>query len=716
MTTGEDDDLRLADVDVRAVLDVLAPAVIVTDPAGVVQLWNRSAEALYGWAEHEVLGRSILDVLSPPADAATDHDDLMSVAGGAALGGDRMVRRRDGVHLRVRTVTRPILDEAGRTVAIVGASEDVGVLRDAEQRVRDLSGHFASALEAGGLGTWRWNMATGETTWDERLEALFGLAAGEFDGTFDTYVSLLHPDDREATLAAVSLAVESKSSYRIEHRVVWPDQSVHWIAGVGGVTLDENDQVTGTVGCTMDVTDRVEQQIERQRLADLAVLAASNERLQRERLEFLSRINDALNASSTVTDVMRNVTAMAVPRLGDWCSISVLPTDGGSTPDVEIAHVDPDMVAYARELQTQFPYDPDSPSGVAAVIRTGVTSFISEVSDEVITALDLTDAARDVVTALDLRSVITVAMKKRGRILGAIQFISSSSSRPYTIDDVGLAETMAGRVASSIENLRLHEEQREIAQTLQRSLLPADLPVVADIDTAVRYWANGEAAEVGGDFYDMFALEDAETFAVVLGDVCGTGPAAAALTGLARHTIRDSAWHGDAHADVLASLNRAVRRSGNRTFLTCVYATLAPFGGERTDRGVGGSLTAPGSLRMTVACGGHPLPVRVDADGAAAIGRPGTLLGVVDDIEMHVTTVELRPGDVVVFHTDGATDVPPPHDLDEAAWQTLVLDAVRSSSGSADSIAEQIQAALERVLPFDQRNDDIALLVLAIGR
>ena len=357
------------------------------------------------------------------------------------------------------------------------------------------------------------------------------------------------------------------------------------------------------------------------------------------------------------------------------------------------------MVAYARELHDRFPYDPDAPAGVAAVIRTGVTEFYSEIDEEVLESLDVTDEARALLTELDLRSAISVAMKKRGRILGAIQFVSTSASGPYTHDDVALAETVAGRVAASIENRRLHEEQREIAATLQRSLLPEQLPVVPGIDTAVRYWANGAAAEVGGDFYDMFALEEAGHFAVVLGDVCGTGPAAAALTGLARHTIRDSAWHHDAPDAVLASLNRAVRRSASNTFLTCVYATIEPSG--------------DGTRRLTIACGGHPLPTLVDARGAATLGSPGTLLGVLDEIDIHVTSVELGEGDVVVFHTDGATDVAPPYALDETAWRTLVHEAARSGE-SADAIAENIQRALEAVLPFESRNDDIALLVMAV--
>ncbi len=596
-------------------------------------------------------------------------------------------------------IDAPVLDEHGATVPIVGSSEDVEEVRLAEQRARDLSEHFRSALEAGGLGTWRWNMSSGETVWDERLEVLYGLVPGGFDGSFEAYVSLMHPDDRDAVLKDVAEAVRTKSTYRVEHRIVWPDGSVHWIDGAGGVTLDAHGEVTGTVGCVMDITERVEQEHERQRLVQTAEHAADSERLQRERLEFLARINAALNSSSNVREVMANVTRSAVPRLGEWCTIHVLPFDGLPVPEVEVAHVDPAMVAYARELEQRFPYDPDAVAGVPAVIRTGATEFYPDLSDDVLSSIDVADDALATVTELDLRSVITVAMKKKHRVVGALQFIATTSSRRYTDDDVALAETLAGRVASSIENLRLHEQQQVIAQTLQRSLLPAALPDIPGVDAAVRYWPNGEVTEVGGDFYDLFALEHDAGFAVVLGDVCGTGPAAAALTGMARHTIRDSAWHGDGHGAVLGSLNRAIRRSGHETFLTCVYATV-----EQT----------VDAISVTVSCAGHPLPVHVSQAGSTLVGAPGTLLGVFDDIVVRPVTVPLGPGDVLVFHTDGATDVPPPDDLDEAQWVDLVSAAVRGGV-DAEDIADRVHAGIESILPFASRHDDIALLVLVAG-
>ena len=240
------------EVSSRTVVDALSRAVVVTDSNGRITLWNRAAELLYGWAEAEVLGRSVLDVLAPPDQLAENSEDLRAVAGGRKMSGDRLVVSRDGTIKCVHTATAPVLDHDGNTLAIVGTSEDVGELRMAEQRARDLSEQYRLALEAGGLGTWRWDVTSGETVWDERLESLFGFRRGGFDGSFDSYVSMLHPDDRESVLANVDEAVRTKSTYRVEHRVVWPDGSVHWINGVGGVTLDDQGEVDGTVGCAMD--------------------------------------------------------------------------------------------------------------------------------------------------------------------------------------------------------------------------------------------------------------------------------------------------------------------------------------------------------------------------------------------------------------------------------------------------------------------------------
>ncbi|HEY5874390.1 MAG TPA: SpoIIE family protein phosphatase, partial [Ilumatobacteraceae bacterium] len=562
------------------------------------------------------------------------------------------------------------LDDLGHAVIVT----DVDDLR---RRALDLAGRLRLALDAGGLGTWHWDLGTGVTTWDPQLEELFGLAPGAFDGRFDTWTSLIHPDDLPRTLDTLDEAIATKRPYVFEHRIIKPDGTVRWLQCKGQLTLDEAGNVTGTIGCVSDITAQTLAAHEREQLVEVSRRAAEHERLSRERLEFLGRLNDVLAAATNQHEVMRAVTSAAVPRLGDWCSIFVLPDGGGQLPEIEVAHVDPYMVAYIQELMERFPYDPDAPIGIPNVIRNQATEFHPVIDDALIEAAAPDEETRAIVRALELRSSIAVPLVKRGRTLGAMQFVTSTASRGYSPDDVALAQAAGNRIASTLENLRLSAQQRLIASTLQASLLPDTLPEIPGTEIAVRYWPTGVGAEVGGDFYDVFAVDD--HWAIVMGDVCGTGPVAASVTGLARHTIRSAAWHGDDPTDVLAHLNLAVNRSDHRTFCTALYCTL---------------VASADAVELTVTSGGHPLPVLVRAEGRASVlGRPGTLLGVLAESASSTTSHQLRAGDTVVLYTDGFTDVRPPHGLSADEFVELVAGAAASAT-TAEEVADRLSDAL----------------------
>jgi PAS domain S-box-containing protein len=681
----------------RAVIDALPHAVIVTDVQGRILLWNRPAETLYGWSEAEVLGCLVTDVLVPFDDRANADEIMAAMVRGESWRGDFTVLRRNGDSVRAYVIDTPIRNADGDIVAIVGASEDVTEQRLFEQHAADVAEHLALALDAGELGTWHWDLATGATTWDARLEALYALEPGTFAGTFDAYVSLLHPDEVASVLETVQRAINEKSRYTVEHRAIWPDGTVRWLQGKGQVTLSESGAVTGTMGCVADITDRVETALARERALSVAHEAAESERLSAQRLVFLGQINDALAASSTRADVMRNVTRAAVPMLGDWCAIYVL-VDGSGVPEMEVAHVDPANVAYATELQQRFPYDPDAQVGVPYVIRTGRSEFFPEIDERVLDDAHVTEEGRSIVRSLRLRSAIAVPLVKLGRIIGALQFINTDASRKYTREDLALAEAVASRIAATLENRRLTEQQRMIAETLQASLLPDKLPTIPGIEVAVRYWASGEHTDVGGDFYDVFEVRDGQ-WAAVIGDVCGTGPMAASLTGLTRHTLRAAAWNGAEPDDVLRQLNHAMRQSGRDTFCTALYCTL-----DRTPHG----------FQLSVTAGGHPLPFVHRPNGQChTIGTYGTVLGAVADSRSTTVAVDLQPGDAVVLYTDGITDVPPPDDLDIAELQMMISHAA-TDNASAEQIATALGNQIDAKLPFTKRDDDIALLILKV--
>lgn len=483
------------------------------------------------------------------------------------------------------------------------------------------------------------------------------------------------------------------------------------LSSLAGISLWAGDTLVGVlhVGSerprTFDAWDlellaragqRIGLAIERNRLYE-GELAA------RERLEFIATINKVLGRSLDRREVMREVARAAVPRLGDWCTIHVLPDELSSPaavragiPDVHVAHLDPAKRDIALDLQRRYPYDPSSPVGVPEVIRSGRPQLFPQLPYDELERLAPGDERIRALRELGIHSVMVVPLRARGRTFGAMQFARAESQLSYEQDDLRLAMSVADRVGASLENARLFELQRHIARTLQASLLPPAVPDLPGASVALRYWAAGEAAEVGGDFYDVFTLPD-DRVGVVIGDVCGKGPQAAAVTGMVRHTLRSAVKHEADPAAALRWVNHSMIDGDQDLFCTAAYGVVSP----------GDALH---ELEMAVA--GHPLPVIVDAAGRTRdVGSHGNPLGIFDRIKVATARDALAPGETLVLFTDGITDVPPPHDLDLDALHKMLAEAVVGSD-SAEEVADRVFDAVQRIKPLDQRDDDIAILVV----
>ena len=187
--------------------------------------------------------------------------------------------------------------------------------------------------------------------------------------------------------------------------------------------------------------------------------------------------------------------------------------------------------------------------------------------------------------ALDVRSLMIVPMSTGGRRLGTIAFALVGVGRAATTAPTcRWPRSSARRAAVAIDNARLYRERSYIARTLQESLLPPELPEVAGAEVAARFHPAGEAIEVGGDFYDVF--DTSHGWSVVMGDVCGKGADAAAVTALARYTLRTLGVQETSPAEILRKLNDALlRQRTDRRFCTVAYASLH-VNGERLGRGV----------------------------------------------------------------------------------------------------------------------------------
>jgi integral membrane sensor domain MASE1 len=259
--------------------------------------------------------------------------------------------------------------------------------------------------------------------------------------------------------------------------------------------------------------------------------------------------------------------------------------------------------------------------------------------------------------------------------------------------------SLTGLVLAAVLTERQRSEQtvEQIADTLQESLLPSELPRVPGIEAAVDFHAAGERHLVGGDFYDLFETDDG-TWAVVVGDVLGKGAAAAAATGLARYTLRAEAVHERRPSRILRRLNDAILRQSPDQSCSVAYARL--------------ELDGVSGANLMLSIGGHPLPLVLRANGVVeTIGEPGSLLGVRTRPVLTDHTAELAPGDALFLYTDGLTEAYAPGGIVSGAQLGAALAAQTGQSASA------IAAGTQRLLLGngpDELRDDIVVFVLRV--
>jgi PAS domain S-box-containing protein len=447
--------------------------------------------------------------------------------------------------------------------------------------------------------------------------------------------------------------------------------------------------VHSAAGDALGVSVVVHDVTERQRLLE-------GERAGRARADFLSRAGALLDETLDYEQTLRAVADIAVPHVADWCGVSVL-DEQGALRRVATAHVDPRQREVGEELDRRFPPEPGNSSGTSQVARTGRTEFVREITDEMLVAGIPDPGQLALVRRLRLRSVIIAALRARGRIFGTLTLANAAPSRLFDDADVQLAEELALRAGTAIDNARLYTERTHIAHTLQARLLPDRLPEIPGVVLAARYRAAGELNEVGGDFYDVFARSEHQ-WAVVVGDVSGKGPEAAAVTALARYTLRAGAREDDRPAKGLARVNAAMlAQRGINQYATAAFAHLSP----RPD----------GRLLVTLALAGHPPALLLRRDRSVeTLGRFGSMLALDAHPEFIETDHALGAGDLLLLYTDGVTEAGPRRaPLGEAGLAAVL----RGLAGQPPQIVVEAVETAARDAQEGEPRDDIALVAIA---
>ncbi len=460
--------------------------------------------------------------------------------------------------------------------------------------------------------------------WNRHAEQIYGWTAEEAVGHTLQDLAIGPEDMRFAqkVMRKVSRGETWEGDFEVRHR----DGSARTVHARIVPFYDPAAELVAMVGFSTDVTMERRHEAERQR-----------DQLE---LAYLARASSILDSSLELSVTLQQLAELAVPFIGDGCMVDVR-RDDGTIERFALAAVDDELHDAFVRLH-QHPIDPAGEHPIARAMRTGQAQLPAQIEQEERTQWASTPEHLEDLHRFPGRLGMVAPIKAGDRLLGTLSIALSPRRQDFGDRDVALIKELARRASTAIENARLYAERTYIAETLQQSLLPANLPAVEGFDLAAIYQPAAGGTEVGGDFYDVFETCGGN-WAVAIADVCGKGVEAAAVTALTRHTLRAAALHRAGPAEMLETVNDALRLN----FQGSQFCTVALGVVERDAH----------SARVTLTLGGHPAPLILRADGRVdTAGLPGSLLGVLENPDLREFEARMEPGDTLLLYTDGAIE------------------------------------------------------------
>jgi serine phosphatase RsbU (regulator of sigma subunit)/ketosteroid isomerase-like protein len=366
------------------------------------------------------------------------------------------------------------------------------------------------------------------------------------------------------------------------------------------------------------------------------------ERKARRRLQILGEIARVADGGRSLEETLEAITAIVVPELGDFCMIDVI--EGERVHRAAVAAAGPGAEELEAGLASRPPVLQEQMASAATAGRLEPRLF-EHLSDEDLRGFAAGEEDFEFLRSVGSRSAVVVELRARGRPTGMLSIGIRRSRRRFRPKDAEFAGILAGRVALALDNAglfsdleRIERERAEIAETLQRGLLPPPLPHIPGWAVAAMYRPAGAENEIGGDFYDAFRI--AGGWMVVIGDVTGRGARAASVTAHARYTLRTAAALTGDPVVALETLNRELLARHGATL--CSVAAMA--------------IEEDPSRPVRLAVAGHPAPLLVDGDSVTEAAEPAPVLGAFSDATWSIEHAEVRPGQQLVVVTDGITD------------------------------------------------------------
>jgi len=712
-----------------AIVEHSNDAMLAVRPGGEVFAWNPGAERLYGYTAEEAIGRHISFTVPPHYKDESAELVRRADRGETVQNYQTQRQRRDGTLVDVALTLSPLSDPDGALIGTAAIIRDITQQKREERRaafisdaVQVLDGSLdfevvvrnLVRLVVPRLADWcaihvpeppdsirliavrHSNPELEQRAWE--LEERYPTHFDQPDGVplvLRTGEPLLFPEISDELLVE---GTTDEDHLRLARELGLRSAMV--------VPLRARGETFGTITFVSAESDRLFDESDLAFAAEFArraSLSIDNARLyadveaRRADLEFLARASSELDSSLDLEETLQSVADLTVPYLADGCMVDLL-TEHETIRRVASASA-LDTLAPVLDRLREHHLELHSSHPIAVALQTGQTQIVQEVTEELRRAWSPDESYLEDIRSWPARSAVVVPMRARGRTIGTIA-LASFTDRKFTARSIATIEEVTRRASIAVDNARLYGERSYIATRLQQSLLPPHLPDVPGLEIAARFRPAGDAYDVGGDFYDIFETGTG-SWAIAMGDVCGKGADAAALTAMARYTLRATGIRAAQRPErVLSLLNQVLLTEAPREqFLTVAYANLS----------IGDS-----STELSIANAGHPLPLLLRADGALEqVGAPGTLLGVVPDIELHESTLELHAGDTLVFYTDGVTEA---RIAGGAMFGVEGLASAVSACVGCDAaeVAERIESSLSNA-QVGRPRDDIAIVVVQIS-
>ncbi len=671
------------------ILDRAHNAAISMDEEGLVTYWNPSAERTFGLTRQQAVGRPVADLIVPErlrAEHLAGLQRFLDSGAGPVL--DQRIElgalRADGSEFPIE-MTISALEDNERWV-FHAFIQDITERKEAERERERLLEELRLALEGSER---RFDAIVGSlsdpvTIRDREHRFLYANSAALSHLGFESWEQLretapeavmsdyLVQDEQGREIAMADIPsvriLRGETAEPLLIRTVHRETGTQrWNLLKAAPLRDENGEVEATIMIIEDVTKR-----KRAELRDA----------------FLVQAGAVLASSLDYEQTLRNVAELAVPNIADWCAVDLVDAEGDRMT-VAVAHADPKRLALAEEIRRYMPERVDPDQGMGRVLHTGEALLYSEISDEMLAQSALDDRHLELLRAVGFHSALIVPMRLGKRILGAMTLVGAESVRRLDEYDLELAEQVGARAAVAVENSRLYSERSLVARTLQQSLLPEELPEIPGYELSSFYLPAIEASMVGGDFYDVWQVDD--SWMVIIGDVTGKGIQAAALTALVRHTMRTASEFQSSPAGLLEIVDATLKKRPVLSVCTALCLRLK-------------------DNRLTLATGGHPWPLHITSQGVREVGGHGPLLGGFADASWRDHALDLEPGGTLMLYTDGITDARNAQGerFGPGRLRQILEDHRKTSSG-------EILAGLTRKLEEFQgptHADDMAVLAL----